>query len=113
MHAAIAARVGNMKDAFLYWRESLYFDLHNTMSNSQLGIHAAALGGTWQAFVFHFIGVRFSENGMSFDKNAGTRLPKEWDGLKMTLKYRNRTYSLLLQHQTVTVIEIESKPEAA
>ena len=88
VHAAIAARVGKMDDALRYWKESLYFDLRNTMSNSQLGIHAAALGGTWQALVFHLLGVRPSKSGFVFDERAAGLIPAAWNGLKLNLKYR-------------------------
>ena len=92
IHAAIAARIGRVDDALKYWRESLYFDLHNTMSNSQLGIHAAVLGGTWQTLVFHLLGVRLTESGCSFDHKAISLIPPEWRGLKLKLRYRNRSY---------------------
>ena len=100
---------GKTDDAFRYWKESLYFDLHNTMSNSQLGIHAAALGGTWQAFVFHLLGVRVSQTGFSFDERARTLIPEKWHDLKMTLKYRNRTYSLDLESGRITELDIRRK----
>ena len=113
VHAAIAARIGRMDDALRYWTESLYFDLHNTMSNSQLGIHAAALGGTWQAFVFHLLGVRVSETGFSFDERAAALIPSEWRGLQMTLKYRNRTYLLVLDTRTISEIDTKGNSKAA
>lgn len=109
VHGAIAARIGKMDDALRYWRESLYFDLHNTMSNSQLGIHAAALGGTWQALVFHLFGVRATETGFKFDESALASIPAEWNGLKMKLKYRTKTYFLVLKSGKL----IESIQEAA
>ena len=106
-----------MEDALRYWKESLYFDLHNTMSNSQLGIHAAALGGTWQAFVFHLLGVRPSETavgpGFQIDENSAPLIPSEWSGLKMTLKYRNRTYSLMLKSDPTSRRVVEIAQEAA
>ena len=87
VHGAIAARIGKMEDALRYWRESLYFDLHNTMSNSQLGIHAAALGGTWQALVFHLLGLTPDGDGFWVRQNRPCRtIPKEWNGLKMKLE---------------------------
>jgi trehalose/maltose hydrolase-like predicted phosphorylase len=109
IHAAIAARAGKVEDALRYWKESLYFDLHNTMSNSQLGIHAAALGGTWQALVFHLLGVRLSEAGLNYDGNALKLIPKEWGDLEMKLKYRGRTYFFSLK----SGMSIQIREEAA
>ena len=109
VHAAIAARIGKMDDALRYWRESLYFDLHNRMSNSQSGIHAAALGGTWQALVFHLLGVRPSEIWIQLSTKGPTALiPKEWNGLELKLKYRGRTYSLTLNSGKVVAMTQEA-----
>jgi len=109
VHAAIAARIGNVDDALQYWKQSLYFDLHNKMSNSQLGIHAAAIGGTWQALMFHFLGVHFTEGGMDYNRNSVKLLPNEWDGLEVKFKYRSRIYSLLITSGKI----IEQTKEAA
>jgi len=108
VYAAIAARIGRMEDALRYWRESLYFDLRNIMSNSQLGIHAASLGGTWQALVFHLLGVRLTEAGYSFDQNALTLIPPAWRGLKLKLVYRSRTYALDLANGSSIEIDKEA-----
>ena len=108
VHGAIAARIGNADEALRYWRESLYFDLHNTMSNSQLGVHAAALGGTWQALVFHLLGLSATESGFRFNRAALRSVPKEWNGLKMKLKYRNHTYSFTLESGKITEVPQEA-----
>lgn len=63
VHAAIAARIGRANEARNYWDRSLNFDLNNTMSNTALGIHVAAMGGAWQALAFHILGITPTENG--------------------------------------------------
>jgi nucleotide-binding universal stress UspA family protein len=80
IHAAVAARLGLRDDAERYWRESLWLDLSNTMGNSALGVHPACMGATWQALVFGFLGVRFTETGPVPDPDAGSRLPGKWRG---------------------------------
>ncbi|HXS27092.1 MAG TPA: HAD-IA family hydrolase, partial [Steroidobacteraceae bacterium] len=51
IHAAIAAQLGLRADAERYFRQSLWLDLSNEMGNSAAGVHAACMGGTWQALV--------------------------------------------------------------
>lgn len=94
VHAAIAARIGLAEDAQRYWEQSLWLDLSNAMDNSMLGVHAAAIGGTWQALVFGFLGVRFADDGPRVDPLAGQRLPAGWDSVEATLAWRGRSHSL-------------------
>ncbi|HEY8370803.1 MAG TPA: beta-phosphoglucomutase family hydrolase [Thermodesulfobacteriota bacterium] len=92
IHAAIAARLGLKEDAERYWRESLWLDLSNVMGNSALGVHPACMGATWQALVFGFLGVRFTEDGPLPDPEAGRRLPEGWRRVALTLAWRGRRY---------------------
>lgn len=94
IHAAIATRIGLREDAERYWKQSLWLDLSNAMDNSMLGVHPAAMGGTWQALVFGFLGVRFDEAGLQADARAAERLPAGWNSVEMTLAYRGRTHAL-------------------
>ena len=43
-----------------YFRQAAEIDLANNMGNAAGGVHAAALGGLWQAAVFGFAGLRFT-----------------------------------------------------
>jgi trehalose/maltose hydrolase-like predicted phosphorylase len=94
VHAAIAWRIGLLQDAERYWKRSLWLDLTNAMDNSMLGVHAAALGGTWQALVFGLLGVRFTEEGPQADARAADRLPAAWQQVEMTLAWRGRSHAL-------------------
>jgi alpha,alpha-trehalose phosphorylase len=94
VHAAIAARLGLHEDAERYWKQSLWLDLSNAMDNSMLGVHAAALGGTWQALVFGFLGVRFTEAGPQADARAADRLPAGWDSVELALVYRGQSHAV-------------------
>ena len=92
IHAAVAARVGLREDAERYWRESLWLDLSNTMGNSALGVHPACMGATWQALVFGFLGVRFTDTGPLPDPEAAARLPAKWRAVALALAWRGRAY---------------------
>jgi trehalose/maltose hydrolase-like predicted phosphorylase len=94
IHAALAARLGLHEDAQRYWRQSLWLDLSNVMGNSTLGVHPACMGGTWQALVFGFLGVRFTDAGPVPDAQAGTRLPGKWDSVALNLAWRGRVHAV-------------------
>jgi beta-phosphoglucomutase family hydrolase len=94
IHAALAARLGLREDAERYWRESLWLDLSNTMGNSALGVHPACMGATWQALVFGFLGVRFTDAGPVPDPGAGPRLPARWRAVELALAWRGRSYPI-------------------
>lgn len=97
VHAAIAARIGLAEDAERYWRRSLWLDLSNAMDNSMLGVHPATMGGTWQALVFGFLGVRFTDQGPQPDARAAQRLPGGWERLELELAWRGRTHSVKVE----------------
>jgi alpha,alpha-trehalose phosphorylase len=94
IHATIATRLGLREDAERYWRESLWLDLSNAMSNSALGVHPACMGGTWQGLVFGFLGVNFTDKGAIADAEAGMRLPKSWRSVALKLAWRGQRYPL-------------------
>lgn len=90
IHAAVAARLGLREDAERYWRESLWLDLSDVMSNSALGIHPGCMGATWQALVFGFLGVRFTDAGPVADPAAAGCWPAKWRGVSLALMWRGR-----------------------
>ncbi len=92
IHGALAARLGLAADAWRYWRQSLWLDLSNAMTNSALGVHPACMGGTWQALVFGFLDMRFGDTGPTWAADAPARLPASWRSVAMTLKWRGADY---------------------
>jgi trehalose/maltose hydrolase-like predicted phosphorylase len=92
IHAAVAARLGLREDAERYWRESLWLDLSDVMTNSALGVHPACMGATWQALVFGFLGVGFTDTGPVADPGAGARLPAKWRAVSLALTWRGRVH---------------------
>lgn len=92
VHAAIAARIGLREDAERYWKQALWLDLSNVMDNSALGVHPAAMGATWQALVFGFLGVRYTDAGPRAD--ALHRLPASWERVEVELAWRGAPYPI-------------------
>ncbi|MCW8196334.1 beta-phosphoglucomutase family hydrolase [Proteobacteria bacterium 005FR1] len=94
VHAAVAARLGLHDESIHYWQQSLWLDLSNVMHNSVLGVHPAAMGGTWQALVFGFLGIEMTEQGPKLAQDCAGRLPKRWQSVAMKMQWRGRTFEL-------------------
>ena len=89
MHALMAARLGDLKEAERYFQKAASIDLdveHRVTAAG--GVHIAALGGMWQALVFGFGGVLVGDQGLRFEphvpKHWGTvRIPVQWQGRQL------------------------------
>jgi trehalose/maltose hydrolase-like predicted phosphorylase len=90
IHALIAARLGDMALAQKYFRQASEIDLSDNMGNAAGGVHAAALGGLWQAAVFGFAGLTLGEEGPRLDP----KLPPGWNGLSFRIRWRGKDYAL-------------------
>ncbi len=64
IHALVAARLGDLPLAEKYLRQAAEIDLGNNMGNAAGGVHAAAIGGLWQAIVFGFAGMSPGPEGL-------------------------------------------------
>jgi alpha,alpha-trehalose phosphorylase len=67
------------------------------MDNSMLGVHPATMGGTWQALVFGFLGVRFGDAGPQADARAAQRLPSGWQRVELALAWRGQTHTVKVE----------------
>jgi trehalose/maltose hydrolase-like predicted phosphorylase len=97
IHAAIAARLGLREHAERYFHQSLSLDLSNQMGNSASGVHAACMGGTWQALVFGFLGLQFPDTGPAVAADAISRLPAGWCSVELELAWRGKRFPVQVQ----------------
>jgi trehalose/maltose hydrolase-like predicted phosphorylase len=86
IHALVAARLGDLPLAGKYLRQAAEIDLGNNMGNAAGGVHAAAIGGLWQAVVFGFAGMEVRADGVRFSPNL---LP-HWRRLAFPVQWRGR-----------------------
>jgi alpha,alpha-trehalose phosphorylase len=93
IHAAVAARLGLREHAERYFHQSLSLDLSNRMGNSAAGVHAACMGGTWQALVFGLLGVRWTDAGVIVPDEAAL-LPDGWSSVEMELAWRGTRHTV-------------------
>ena len=99
IHALLAARLGHMDLAEQYFRQSSEIDLSDNRGDAAGGVHAAALGGLWQAAVFGFGGLSLGDDGPRLDP----RLPPAWRELSFRIRWRGKDYSLNASAQASSV----------
>jgi kojibiose phosphorylase len=90
IHAAVAARLGDVDVAERYFRQTAAIDLQNDMGNSADGVHVGALGGLWQAAVIGFAGLEVGAEGPVLRPN----LPPTWRRLDFSVRWHGQRRDL-------------------
>jgi trehalose/maltose hydrolase-like predicted phosphorylase len=85
----LAAELGDVDKAYRYFAETATLDLENKHGNTQAGIHAANMAGTWQGIVYGFAGMR-AKNGLSFNPV----IPAQWRSYAFKVRYQGRQISV-------------------
>jgi trehalose/maltose hydrolase-like predicted phosphorylase len=106
IHALIAAQIGDMECARSYLKQAAEIDLGNNMGNAAGGVHAAALGGLWQAIVFGFAGFRTHSDGVSL----APKVLSHWRRLSFPLQWRGRKLRVCIEPDSVQVSTAGDKP---
>ena len=84
--AIMACDVGKPDDAYEHFIRAVRADLRDVRGNARDGIHAASAGGTWQAIVFGFGGLRVTADGWT----TRPRLPQHWKRLSFKFFHRGK-----------------------
>ncbi len=92
IHAATAARLGDLATARRYFRQTAEIDLADNMGNAAGGVHAGALGSLWQAAILGFAGMSLRDDGLAFTPH----LPAEWRALGFAVCWRGRVLRVTL-----------------
>lgn len=107
-HAILAADLGKMKESYKLFNEAMNIDMGEYMHSSDEGIHAASLGGIWQAIVFGYGGVRVLDGQLRIEPH----LPKEWSKLSFGITWKNQDLSIeVTKGNTFTVRNLSATKE--
>jgi kojibiose phosphorylase len=106
IHALLAARLGETTLAQQYLKQATEIDLGNNMGNAAGGVHAAAIGGLWQAMVFGFAGLQMSSDGLTFSP----MLLPHWRRLAFPLEWRKRKLRVCIEPNAMRVTLQGSEP---
>jgi kojibiose phosphorylase len=97
IHSIVSAGLGDINKAYKYFLLTLYTDLRNIYGNAADGIHAASLGGTWQAVFNGLCGIRFINNVL----NISPCLPPHWEYVELNILWKSRRVSVVVSKNTV------------
>jgi kojibiose phosphorylase len=95
IHSIIASEIGETAKAYRYFYISLNADLANLHHNTEEGIHAASLGGTWQAAVCGFAGMKIIKGVLTFSP----KLPAHWKCMAFTAKWRGSSLRVVAENK--------------
>ncbi len=96
IYAALGAQVGRTEEAYRLWLKGAEVD-YDEEASCDGGIHAASLGGAWQALVFGFAGMQINNDGSPvFEPN----LPSHWKRLCFRIQWRGERMKVDLRPGT-------------
>ena len=94
-HAVLAMRIGRERQAYEYFLKAAGLDLDDLKNATADGLHAAALGGTWQTVFYGFLGARLQPPGYL---SLSPKLPREWKSLSLQVRFRGYRLGLHITH---------------
>jgi len=86
IQALLAARMGDVEEAYRHFMHAALTDLEDMRGNTADGFHAATAGGLWQALVFGFAGLEVRDGGYTLNP----RLPAHWRRLAFSVRIRGQ-----------------------
>lgn len=98
-HVLIASEVGDLSRAYSLFKISLRTDITDVYGNSDEGMHAACLGGTWQALVFGFAGVKIKNRNLALSPH----LPRAWKRVIFSLMWHGDNIKFELTNDLIKV----------
>jgi len=105
MHALSACEAGDLHRAYNLFNVSLRTDISNLYQNTSDGIHAASLGGTWQALVFGFAGIKIKKEKLAINP----RMPHTWRKLIFSLNWGESLIKLELTNDVIKVKAVSAR----
>ncbi len=95
IHAAVAARLGDMQTALEDFAMAAAIDLADNMGNAARGLHMASMGGLWQAAVMGFAGIRRRGEALAVEP----ALPPSWRRFALPLWFRGARLEIELRRR--------------
>ncbi|MBU4562795.1 glycoside hydrolase family 65 protein, partial [bacterium] len=105
IHAIVALDIEDVEKGYEYFERSIRIDLGENLKSSWDGLHAASLGGNWQAVVNGFGGVRITNKGRL---RINPHLPEKWKNLKFKINWRGEKYSIEITKNKITLKPLSS-----
>ncbi|MCQ9208121.1 MAG: glycoside hydrolase family 65 protein [Omnitrophica bacterium] len=97
IHSLLGCDVGDLVRAYSLFKLSLHTDIDNIYNNTDEGIHVASLGGSWQAMIFGFAGIKIKREKMA----VNPRLPGRWRKVKFSLIWQGKLITFELTNDII------------
>ncbi|RDD30522.1 kojibiose phosphorylase [Prosthecochloris sp. ZM] len=104
-HAMVGLDIGDHQHAYRYFMKTVRVDLDNLHGNTDLGIHAAAVGGAWQTVVMGFGGLTLKSDRIVLNP----WLPGSWRRLVFRVQWRERIIELDISHEQTLIRIVASR----
>lgn len=101
-HSILANDMGDYDMAYDLFKRQSRIDLGPNMKSSDEGIHAAAIGGTWQCVIFGFGGVRMLGGRLRIEP----KLPKCWTNLQFMLNWHGQLLKVNIIKDKMMLINV-------
>ncbi len=105
IHSIIASECGDLNKAYNLFNVALRADVGNVYGNTKEGVHAACLGGTWQAVIFGFGGISINK-GRLF---VNPRMPRSWGSMTFSLNWRGDLAKFKLTNAVIKLKVVSRK----
>ena len=99
IHSLVASDLGLSQEAYSYFQKASRIDLGNELQNSGHGLHAASLGGLWQATVHGFAGIRVKDQIL----HCNPHLPQGWSELSFKIQVGQNLLDLRITQGEVEI----------
>ena len=99
VHGWAAARLGMRDLAYRYLQIAAETDLKNIYGNTGDGMHAAALGGTWQIVVKGFGGIHLEKEVLCFDPH----LHRKWKSIEFSLLWHGGPLRVRVEREALVL----------
>lgn len=100
IYALMGVRAGETKRAYINFMRTALTDLDDNQGNTALGIHAASLGGTWQALIFGFGGLKVEKDDVL---SVNPWLPEKWKALKFSIWWKGNLLDFVVTKENVEI----------
>ncbi len=113
VHSIVAAKSGNMSEAYRYFKEASSIDIFAKMRKVNSGgsflggIHTAAAGGVWMMAVQGFAGFIINDEGI----HITPRLPENWKSVSFAVLFRGIQLQVVVQKSEVTITSSEQNAD--
>ncbi len=96
IHSILASDLGKLAEAYHLFMQAAMVDIEDVRGNASDGIHGASAGGIWQAVIFGFGGIQFTDE----KPIAKPHLPNGWTRLQFKIHWRGQWHDFDLHNES-------------